>query len=73
MVRLSGYRTLTSPADVIFAVQTLQNHLNEYFQAQHVDPLRPPPRVIHRPTNGHLVIKGKWVTEVRAFMEENGL
>ena len=54
-------------------MQSLKDELNQYFRTIHVDPLRDPPKAVLRPTNGHLVVKGNWVNEIRAYMAEQGL
>ena len=53
--------------------QTLQTHLNEYFQALPPNPDRNRPRITRRPINNQLVIKGNWLREVREFIEKKGL
>jgi large subunit ribosomal protein L49 len=54
------------------AAQSLQSQLNDHFAQSHIDPLREPPVVSLRPTNRHLEIRGKWVEEVKGWLESRG-
>lgn len=50
----------------------LRDELALYMKDIHVDPLRPAPVVTVKPTNQNLVIKGRWVAEVKGFLESKG-
>lgn len=52
--------------------QGLRDDLATYMKEIHIDPLRPAPGVTIKPTSQNLVIKGKWVEEVKGFLEGRG-
>ncbi|KAI9634548.1 mitochondrial large subunit ribosomal protein-domain-containing protein [Dioszegia hungarica] len=53
-------------------VGSLQADLNALFQQTHIDPLLPAPVVTVRPTNQHLEVKGRWVPQVKEWLEGRG-
>lgn len=53
-------------------VPALQAELNELFAQGHIDPLTPAPVVTLRPTNRHLEVRGRWVEQVKGWLEERG-
>ncbi|KAK4686715.1 large subunit ribosomal protein L49, partial [Tremellales sp. Uapishka_1] len=66
-----GWKTIIRKVDG--DVHTLRDNLNEYFKAMNVDPLKQSPTVTMKPTNRNLVVKGRWVDEVKGYLEEKGL
>ena len=51
---------------------TLRDDLAAYMKEIHIDPLRAAPGVVVKPTSQNLVIKGRWVGEVKGFLESRG-
>lgn len=54
------------------STQTLKGELNEYLAAGHIDPITPPPTAIIKPTSRQIEVKGRWVPELKAWLEMKG-
>jgi len=52
--------------------QALRADLAQYLADGHIDPLKAPPTVTVRPTTKQIVIKGRAVEEVKAWLEMRG-
>jgi len=50
----------------------LRDDLASFLREIHIDPFRPPPGVTVKPTNRNLVVRGRWVEEVKGWLEEKG-
>ncbi|ORX35472.1 hypothetical protein BD324DRAFT_632979 [Kockovaella imperatae] len=54
-------------------VEAFQQDLNAYFKATHIDPLKVPSRAVLRPTNLHLVMKGKMAGQIVRWLKSEKL
>ncbi|EJT52815.1 hypothetical protein A1Q2_04817 [Trichosporon asahii var. asahii CBS 8904] len=49
-----------------------EGELNEYLAAGHIDPITPAPSAILKPTSRQIEVKGRWVPELKAWLEMKG-
>ncbi|WVQ85481.1 hypothetical protein IAT38_007646 [Cryptococcus sp. DSM 104549] len=68
----NGTQVLTIVRKVEGNVGAFQRQLNDWFERSHLDPFSAPPRATIRPSNSHVQIKGHWVADVKAWLEERG-
>lgn len=53
-------------------VQSLKTDLNEYLAAGHIDPLTKPPTAVLKPTSRQIELNGRWVSELKGWLEMKG-
>lgn len=52
--------------------QALRQDLANYLADGHIDPITKPPKVIIKPVSGQVEVKGRWVEEVKGWLEMRG-
>lgn len=50
----------------------MRDHLNTYLQNMHLDPVTAPPQARVKPTNQHLILKGRVDEEIKSWLEQMG-
>lgn len=53
-------------------LQSLKADLNEYLAAGHIDPLTKPPTAVLKPTSRQIQVNGRWVPELKGWLEMKG-
>ncbi|TXT13558.1 hypothetical protein VHUM_00925 [Vanrija humicola] len=53
-------------------VLALRQDLSDYLADGHIDPITKPPKVIIKPTSQQIEVSGRWVAEVKGWLEMRG-